>query len=207
MLIHIVSLNFQIITPLTIYNQYPDIELASPVLFCNSECDHEYYVERVNNGTVMEVEFKLDFEYDTLEGILMYKVQRKSTAISDHQYGKVIEEASKVIRFLVAWKIESCRVCEEKIILIEYDDKFDMSENRLAQLYEKVKNIPASYYENVWLICDNTVLKSTCDLSIHKTDFELKTYISEGIKGRHTLKPMWIDPERQVSFLMIIYLY
>jgi hypothetical protein len=183
-----------------IRNQHPDIELTSPVYFCKCGKYYKYPIERTDDGTVMKIDFRPDFDQDTPGGILIYKVQRKRNAGSNHQsnidniYDRVIEETSERIRLLIAWKIKRSEKPKVKIVLVEYDNHFVLNESKLAQLYDKFDIIPSSYYENTWSMYDNTVLKTTYGV-IHE-DLELKITISEGIKDWCTMPALWINLER-----------
>jgi hypothetical protein len=203
MFIYIVSLTLQKIAHMTIHNRYSDIELVSPVLFCNCENRYEYHVEKTDTGSMLKINIKFDTDQD-VEGILMCKIQMKSNTRTNHRYSN--GETSRVMRLLVAWKIKHSRA-HEKTILVEYDDTFEVNENRLEQLYNKVRNIPTMWYRNEWLIYDDTILKVTSNSLTYKRDPGLEITISRGVGDSVTIRPMWIDPERQVSSLMIIYSY
>jgi hypothetical protein len=191
---------------MTIYNDHPYMKLASPVCFCNRGKRYEYCAKRTNTNTVMKIDLKFDLDQDAFEGILMYNVRRKGNARSNHQYSKVIEEALKMMRFLVAWKIE--RSCEPKIgiVLAEYDNRFVLNEDKLAQLHGKVYDLSSCYSLSRWLMYDNTVLE-TMYMIVHREGFELKIDISQGDESENIIRSMWPDSARQVSFLMMIYSY
>jgi hypothetical protein len=198
---YIISITPKKVGSITICNLYPDMELVSPIFYYNHECHYEYHVKK-DTSDVIKID--LYFDQDDARGIMMCKMQRKSNTRSNHQYNH--EETSKVIQFLVAWKITPFWV-DEKIILVEHDDQLVINEDKLARLYDKVKNIPASDIISTWLIDDNKVLKVTCDRSIHKTNHELKITISKGVNGYDIRPNFWIDSTRQVLFKMIIYSY
>jgi hypothetical protein len=199
---------------MTVHNQYPDIELVSPAYFCNRGTYHEYPVKRMDNNTIMKISFRFDIDQDESSGILMYEAQRKGNTRFGHQsnvdpiYAKVIEEALKVMRLLVTWKVKRSWGPKVNIMLVEYDNGFALNEDKLAQLYEKANDIPSgcNLYGCAWLMCDNTTLDVTNE-EVEKPDFESKITISEGFVNRHTIRSRWIDSERQVPSDMIIYFY
>jgi hypothetical protein len=199
MLMCTVSLTIHKTMAMTVHNQHPDVELISPVYFCNRENRYEYHVEKENDGAVL----KIDLGFDLYEpgGILM-QVQRN--AMSNHQYGKVIEEALKIMQLLVTWKAERFGEPKANIMLIEYDDRLAQHEDRLVQLCNK--DIPFSHSSSKWLMCDNTVLKVAYEAS-QKEGLELKIDISQEDEDEYIIRSMWIDSTRQVLFLMIIYSY
>jgi hypothetical protein len=201
MLMYIISLTIHKTMVMTVRNQYPDMKLVSPICFCNRGKCYKYRVKRTNTDVVLNFDLKFDFDQDTLEGILMYEIQRKRNRRSDHQssintaYAKVIEEASKMTRLLVAWKIDRSGGSKVRIILVECDDKLVLNEDKLAQLYKRVNDIPSGYHAITWLMCDNTVLETTYEIE-QKTGIELEITISEGDKDENTKSALWIDPER-----------
>jgi hypothetical protein len=85
----------------TIHNLYSDIELTSPVCFCDNGTYDEYPVDEMDNGTMMKIGFRFDLAQSESGGILMYEVQRKGDTKSDHQLSidiistKAVEDASK----------------------------------------------------------------------------------------------------------------
>jgi hypothetical protein len=211
MLMCIVSLNPQKTMTMTIHNQYPDIELVSPVYFCNRGKRYKYRVKRVHDNTVTKIGFRFDLDQDEYGGILMYTIRRKSNTRSDHQssidpiYAKVIEEASKMTRLLIIWKNKHLGP-KVNITLVECDNKFSLNEDKLVRLYENVNDIPSDYNPSSWLVCNNTALRATHEV-VRKMGLETKITISQELRNWGLTKPMWIDPERQVLLEMIIYFY
>jgi hypothetical protein len=201
MLMYIISLTLHKTMVMTVHNQYPDMKLVSPICFCNRGRRYKYRIKKTDTGAMMKYDLKFDFDQDTLEGILMHEIQRKENERSNHQssintaYTKTIEEASKMTRLLVAWKIDRSGGSKVRIILVECDDKLVLNEDKLAQLYEKINDIPPGYHAITWLMCDNTVLETTYEIE-QKTGIELKITISEGDKDENTKSALWIDPMR-----------
>jgi hypothetical protein len=193
---------------MTIHNQYPDIELVSPVYFCNHGTYNEYPVERTDVSAMMKISFNFFVLGKLPGGILMYKVRRKGSAKSDHQSStdttstEPIENTSKMMRLLMDWKIENFWWPRVRIMLVEYDNELVL--NELEQLYDSINDIPPGYSPSRWLMCDNTVLVATCK-AVQKVSPGLKITISKGAKDEYTKSASWIDSERQVSSLMVIY--
>jgi hypothetical protein len=188
-------------------NQYSDIELVSPVYFCNRGSYNEYTVERTGIGAVIKIGFS--FGLDKLPGgILMYGVQRKGNIESDHQFStdatsiEAVEDTSKITRLLVAWKIEHFGEPKVYIVLVEHDSELEWNEDKQAKLYDKVNEQftrrcnPSRY---TWLVSDNIVLETTYKLA-QKEALELETTISKGIKDCSARPALRIDTERRVSF-------
>jgi hypothetical protein len=203
----------------TVYNQYPDIELVSPVCFCNRRKHYEYHVERMDIGTMMKVGFR--FEFNKLSGgILVYKVQKKENTKYDYQHNtditptEAVEDISKMMRLLVVWKGDNHWRLERRILLVEHDNELVLNEDKLAKLYDKIYNMPLEVYnwtrkydsdgiyKSTWLMYDDIVLEAA-DEVIYERGYELKITISKGDRNLDAMKPMWIDSTRQVSALMI----
>jgi hypothetical protein len=184
----------------TIYNRYPDIELVSPVYFCNCGTYNEPSIER----TYFNVVTKIGFSFDLGKlpgGILMYKVERKGKTKFDYQpntgttFTGAVEDTSKITQLLVAWKISRPREPRVYTALLERSNKLVLNEDKLVQLYDENDNWPfgeSSY--STWLVHDRTILETNA--IVDKKDFELKIAISKGVENMCTKLALWIDPTR-----------
>jgi hypothetical protein len=190
----------------TIYNQSFNIELIPSVYFCNCGTYYEHPVKRMDAG-VMKTDVRFDLDQEESGGILVYEIQRKGRF--DHQSNiatKVIEEALKMVRLLITWKFKRFGESKVNIMLVEYDDKLVPNEDKLAQLYGKLAVILSKCYDphiNTRLMYDNIAIGPICEV-VWKEIPELKITISERATNKYTMKPMWIDSGRQVSFLIIM---
>jgi hypothetical protein len=205
MLMHNASLIFPGTMVMTVHNQYPDIELVSPMYFFNRCIYNEYPLERTDTGAIMKIEFRYDLDQDKPRGILMYKAQRKTRSNHRASIDKLIEDALETMRLLVTWKIECSGELKVNIMLVEYGDEIVLNEDKLAQLYEKVNDIPSSYISrHTWLMYDNTVLMVVHKV-VQKVILELDITIFEEPSSIDIIRPMWIDLSRQVSSEVAIY--
>jgi hypothetical protein len=203
----------------TAYNHYPDIELSPPIYFCNHSTYYEYPIERMDDDAMINIGFRFDLDQDEPGGILMYKVQRKRNTESDHQSStditssEAVEDTSKTMLLLVAWKIEHSEGLGVRILLVEHDNRLVLNEDKLAQLYNKVNDIPSGLHgwahkydgilKSTWLMCNNIVLRATYEIIFEKS-LGLKIAISKGVKDEDTELALWIDSERQVSSLIVL---
>jgi hypothetical protein len=193
-----------------VHNRYSDVELVSPVYFCNHGTYNEYPVERTDIGAMMKIGFS--FGLDKLPGgILMYEVRRKGNTESDYQFNidttfaETVRDTSKMIRLLVVWKIKHFDEPRVHIVLVEHDIELEWNEDKLAKLYDKVNEQSSRHYNPsryTWLVSDNIVLKTTYEVA-QREGLELKIAISKGIKDWSTRPALWIDPERRVSFCKV----
>jgi hypothetical protein len=188
----------------TVNNQCLDIELVSPVYFCSRGTYKEYPVKRTDTGIVMKVSFGSNPGRDESGGILMYEVQKRESIRLARQssvstiYAKVIKEASKRIRLLVAWKMKRSGQLKISIMLIEYDNVHTLNEDKLAQLYDKVNDIFSEHRrssKHTCLIYDNTALNIAYEI-VRKEGLELKITVSEGLVDQGIIRPIWIESER-----------
>jgi hypothetical protein len=207
---YISSLTFHETIYVTTHNLYSDIEIASPVYFCNRGTYNECPVARTNVGAMMKIGFRFDLG-KLLCGILMYEVQKKGNTKSNRQYitdttsTKTIEDTLKMTRLLVIWKIKSYERFKVHIALVEHGNEFVLNEDKLAELYDKVDSqLSRRCNTCAWLMNDNIVLEVTYEV-VQKGDLELKITISKRAKNKYTKSALWTDSERQVLLLIVIY--
>jgi hypothetical protein len=192
-----------------VHNQYLDIELVSPVCFCNCGKSYEYPIEKTDTDAIIKIGSIFRLDQDNPGGILMYGLRRKRNTRSNHQfsvhtiYAKFIEEASKIMRLLAIWKINCFGKPKVNIILVEYDNELVLNEDKLAKLYNKIDEVLFNDSERTWLMYDNTALEARVE--VHKEGFGLSIIISEETENKNNMKPLWIDSERQVLLVMVIY--
>jgi hypothetical protein len=215
MLICTVSFTFHRTMDVTVHNQYLDIELVSPVYFCNRGTCYKYPIEWTDDGAMTKISFGFDINQDKLRGILVYKVQRKINTGSGHQssidttYTKVVEETSKLMWLLVTWEIGHLEKPKINIMLIEHGNESILNEDKLAQLDDTVHNVPFGHncFRCTWLMYNNIALEAAYELVRKEEDFELKITISEGVRSLNTIRSIYIDSERQVLLETMIYFY
>jgi hypothetical protein len=205
-----ISLTLHKVMDMTIHNQYPDIELTSPVYFYNCGTYNEYPVERTDDSAMMKIEFRFDLGQYESRGILMYEVRKKGNEVSNHQsdidimHVKLTEKVSKMMRLLVTWKVERLKKPSVHIMLIEHNNNLVLNEDKLAKLYDKI-NDRSSRYDNpsrcAWLICNNAALVATCKAT-GKNCPKLNINISKEDKNKYTKKPMWVNQKGKYHFLM-----
>jgi hypothetical protein len=196
-----VSLTLHGVMDVAVHNQYPDIELASPVYFCNRGVYNEYPVERTDIGAMLKIDFS--FGLDKLPGgILMYEVRRKGNTESDHQSStdatsiEGVEDTPKTMRLLVVWKIEHFGEARAHIVLVEHDKELEWDEDRLSELHQKCwysLNAWIDPARNNWLLDDGAVLETTS--KVMNGGYRWDIFISEG-DIVNVRKPLWIDVER-----------
>lgn len=186
---------------MNIHYKYSDIELASPACLCNRGTYYEHPIERTNTDTVIKLDFRFDLDQDEPSGILMYNVQGKRKTRFNYSssintiYTKTIEEVLKMTRLLITWKMKHSESPEVNAMLVEYDNKFVLNEDTLAQLYDKVNEIPATHIHSggPWLMYDNIALRVMSKV-VQKTDLELSITVFKTLEDTHTEGRTWIEP-------------
>jgi hypothetical protein len=203
MLMYINSLTLYKTMVMAIHNQYPDIELVSPIHSCNHGIHRGYSVERTNTGAAMKIDFKLDHDQDVFEGISVYEIQRNTRSGYQSSIDTTPTEAAenplRIMRLLVIWKIERSKRPKVNVVLVEYDNGLVLDEDKLAQLYYKVNDIAFGYdpSESRWLMYDDDDAALTAGREvIRKTGLELKITIYQGVRNTDTIRPMWIESGR-----------
>jgi hypothetical protein len=203
-----ISLTLHKVMNMTIHNRHSGIELVSLAYFCAGGTYYEYPAGKTNIGVMMIFDFRFDPDQDTSGGILIYEIRRKGNEISDLQsnvdpiYTKAIEEASKMMRLLVIWKTKHLEEPKANAILVEYDNRLVLDEDKLAQLYGNVNDIPYDRHRCTWSIYSNTALVIRCKVA-WKESLRLDVDISYKERDSNAIRPMWIDSERQVPSLII----
>jgi hypothetical protein len=210
---YIISLTLQRTVDVTVRNSHSFVELVSPVYFCNHGTCYEYPVERTDHDAITKISFRFDFNQHESGGILMYKAQRKVDAGSDHQSSidKVIEDTLNMMQLLVIWKTKDLEEPQVIITLLEHDNEHVLDEDKLAQLYNKMIDIPFIYcyshphqptinfYSLITLVCIHRILYVA-----YKTEWkgilklEMKVFGNDYTTGynEYAMKPMWMDPKR-----------
>jgi hypothetical protein len=192
-LMYTVSLTIYKTMVMTVHNQYPDIELVSPIYFCNHGAYYEYPVERTNTDTMMKIDFKFDHDQDALKGISMYEIRRNTR--SGHQSNidtisaEATEDTLKIMRLLVTWKIGRSEKPKVNVVLVECSNDLLLSEDKLVQFYDRVNDIPSCHSASgcTWLMCGDTALAVRREV-IRKTGLELKITISQGVRSLNTIR-------------------
>jgi hypothetical protein len=124
------SLALQSPVSLNIYTQCHDISLTSPVYFIRGGKWHAVPDQEIDINIVMRNYLKFDSRQDILEGVLIYRIQRKHD-----EFDKSAQDKSKRIHLLVAWHAEHAKGLHVRALLVKHDKKLD--EDKLKKLYQK----------------------------------------------------------------------
>jgi hypothetical protein len=116
---------------LDIHNQCQDINLEFPVYCIHGGKWHVAPDQKINGDAVMRNYLESDIGQDVLKGALVYRIQRG-------QYGKsneFIQDKSKCIQLLVAWRIEHTKGPHVRALLVEHNKEFNWDEDKPKKLH------------------------------------------------------------------------
>jgi hypothetical protein len=188
---------------MTIHNQYPGLELVSPVYFSSGTIYHAPSSQQKDTGNIIESSFGIDSKKTDVKGAVLYKLQRKrTTRIGNRSNSNAssIKNTATNMYLLVVWNVKSCHYNPFYIYLIECTDDFAWNEDKLWALYWKYNyQFYMDYKSNIvtWLMNDNTVMKTKLEVT-YGSDYKLDIVLSKGT-GKYNMKePMKINPKRSV---------
>jgi hypothetical protein len=187
-LIYIASLALQPSIAFNIYNQCQTIKLTSPVYFIHGGKWHAALDQKIDTNAIMRNHLELDSRVDILEGVLMYRLQRKYTMFS-----KFFNDESRLIQLLVVWRIEYANELYVRALLVEHDSELD--EDKLKRLYQKhwyLLGTQVDPIERNWRLRDGKGLITT--IETRNEGYKWDIFITEGKDG--IVRPLWIDIDR-----------
>jgi hypothetical protein len=212
MLTYIVSFGLQFPPRVTIHNQYPNIELVSPVYFGNALVYPKLSDRQIRIGARMKTYFEINVTQNNFEGALLYELQKypDNQCNLDASTTKISKNEAVHVHMLVAWKVKDSKP-SIYVALVKRTKAFAWDEDKLKKLYDK--NLDRlkegrNTISNTWLMDDNETLKTTSSVNGFNEYFELSISISECEKEKEeqdwmgferdnrAMKPLCIDLER-----------
>jgi hypothetical protein len=199
MLMHIISLDIQLPSCVTIHNQCLNIELVSPVYFGNGVVCSKLSDQQISIGTAMRACFEINITQDEFEGALLFKLQR----YSDSQYNmdtsavETDENEATHVYILITWKVGDSKLFAY-VALVEHTKQFAWNEDELRKLYDKNHDRLDKcddIVSNIWLVDNNTTLKTTFEIRSLKGNFGISMSISEE-RDDYAMRPIWMNTER-----------
>jgi hypothetical protein len=183
-----ISLALQSAMNVTINNLYTNIELASPVYLTKDATCQIQFPQKVNSKSEMQTNFKTGIDEDKFGGILLYHLQKEESNEPDKDIST---------QLLVIWGRKS-GLLYSRAWLIEYESKFTWNKIKLERLYygyDRRYNTHPIPSGEMWLLNDNTMLRTLCRIS-YERGFEMKITISEEELPLRPIRPLWIDSDR-----------
>jgi hypothetical protein len=198
---------------ITVHNQYPSLELTSPVYFSDGTTYCVYPNQQTYTGNIMETSFGIDFRQKDLKCVSLYKLQRKRATKTDNQPDNSIasmENTEANMYLLVAWVAKDYEhtFC---VCLVEFTDDFVWDEDKLWALYNDYNDQFHIGNESriiTRFLHGGKVMRIRYEAT-YGSDYKLDIVISEGNREDDTEDPIKIDLKRLVlsspMSIMLIY--
>jgi hypothetical protein len=181
---------------LVINNQFPGIELVSPLYFSNGAVCYLSPDQRVDVGSTMQAIFNIDPDQGLSTIALIYTLQRKNVDHSNEE--PMSNEEATCIRLFVSWMFRSPEEIYVVSDLIEYDRDHvwdNVGLLRLTLHYRPV-DIQDGTIEETYLMYDNAVLMTRADVTHEEEYYKLEMTISETSIKDDTRRIQYIDLDR-----------
>jgi hypothetical protein len=124
---------------ITIHNQYPGLELTSPVYFSTGTIYHVSSSQQVSTDNTVKASFGIDSKQKYRECALLYKLQRKHVT----EPGNQPNNSTAFIEYTIT-NMYLLAVCDVKnnnhefyVCLLEFTDDFAWDEDKLWALYKE----------------------------------------------------------------------
>jgi hypothetical protein len=178
---------------LIIHNQFPGIELVSPLYYSNGAVCCLSPDQRVDVGSTMQAGFNIDLAQEEPIGALMYKLQRKNTDQPDEK--AISNEEAICTRLVMIWKVYRSGEFHIVSFLIEHDKDCIWDKDKLIKLVKRRKlfNIQYTSFEDTWLMHDNTVLMTSLNVTRKEKHYKLEMTISETNINEDTRRSLYIS--------------
>jgi hypothetical protein len=181
---------------LIFHHQFHGIELVSPTYASRRATCHLQPDQNVDDGSITQAGFKIMSSHKSRFGVVMYRLQRKNTDLSN--VDAIPNEEETCTQLVTVWKINRSKKFSATSYLLEHDKDRVWDDNRLLQLardYNPV-NIQYNTIEDTWLTHDRTVLTTILEFDFNPSDVVLNIAISEGVEDGHTKRPERINLKR-----------
>jgi hypothetical protein len=181
---------------LVIHNQFPGIELVSPVYVSNNATDYLSSNQKVDVGATMQVDFNIASWKESVNAFI-YKLQRKNIDQSNENNTSSEEEAT-CTQLVIMWTFNSYGMSCIHPFLIEHDEGRVWNVYDLVELTEDHKIFYTQYAltEDTWLMRDNSVLMTSLNETCEDGCYKLEMTISEASMKDDTQRIMYIDMDR-----------
>jgi hypothetical protein len=176
---------------LTICNQFPGIELVSPVYASTGAKCCLSPDQSVDTGSTTRIGFNIGPDRKWSIGILMYKLQSKIFDQSN-------EDESACSQLVTIWEFNSSKGFYVFLRLIEHDEGHVWDKDKLMKLAFicELVNIQNSIIEKTYLIRDNTVLIARMNEARKEAYYKLSVTISKASIKNETERPWYYDVNR-----------
>jgi hypothetical protein len=146
--------------------------------------------QEIDVDTVMRNYLEFESGRNVLEGVLIYRIQRKRTNLA-----KSAHDESKSTQLLVTWRVEYAQRLFVHVLLVEHNEELDWND-KLRRLYQKYWHSLSTRVDPAgsnWLLRDATVLATS--VKIMNGGYRWDIFISEGADN-NVKRPLKIDAAR-----------
>jgi hypothetical protein len=181
---------------LIIHNQFPGIELTSPIYAGRHVTCCLLPDQSINVDSTIQADFNIDITQHMPTGVLMYKLQRKNTDQSNEDGISNQNEAS-CVQFVITWIVKNSKGFFADSYLFEHNEGCVLDRDKMLELneYYELTNIQYGTIEETWLMHDNTVLMTSLNVTREEC-YKLEMTISEGSIKDDTQRPHYIDMDK-----------
>jgi hypothetical protein len=176
---------------LIIRNQFPGIELISPMYAGDGVTRHLPLDQSVDVGSTTQAGFDIDLIQGEPIGILMYELKNKKQLNKEAIYS---QDETTLAQLYVVWKVNNYKEFCVFSDMIEHDKGRIWDKNKLIKLAMRYKtsNIHTPV-RKTYLIRDNTVLMKIVNATREEECHKLEMTIIEGSIDEYTRRPEYID--------------
>jgi hypothetical protein len=183
---------------LVIHQQFPGIELVSPLYYSDGAICYLPPDQRVDVGSTTQVGFNIDLAWYRSTGTLMYRLRKKNTDQSNED-AISSEDEVKHIQFVLTWVAYRFEIPYIYLRLIEHDknrvwDRIGLM--KLAGGYKEYYYSQRYPEERTYLMRDNTMLMTRVDMTRERACYKIEMTISKTDKYYFSEKTEYIDVDR-----------
>jgi hypothetical protein len=178
---------------LIVYNQFPGIELASPV-HVNSGACYLMPAQIIHAGTFLPIDFSIDFSLGEPIGISMYELRNNRPPGNDVIFN---EDEVKCIYLLIIWKVDSAGKFSVYSDLIKYDRGRAWNKNELIRVAHWYKLYDIYFpIEHTYLIRNDVALKARIGATREADGYKLEIAIFETSAKDDTWRLWYFNMDR-----------
>jgi hypothetical protein len=171
---------------LIIHNQFPGIELVSPMYYINGATCYLSPAQRVDVDSTTQAGFDIGLTQDKSTGVLIYKLQRRNA-------DEFNEETC--IRIVIIWEVHRSGKFSVASLIVEHNKSHVWDEDKSLQLI-KHRDLFGMQYdltEETYLMREHTVLMTRMSIIRKEEYYELEMTITEGSINEDTQRLRYID--------------
>jgi hypothetical protein len=193
---------------ITIHNQYPNLELTSPVYYSNGTTCHVSHSQQVDTGNIMKASFGIGFRQKYFKSVLLCRLQIRYASRAGNQLNSSIASINDTATNVYLLVVLDAGNYDQIFYtyLIECADDFSWDEDKLWMLHRKYNfRVCKNYKSNIitWLMHGSVVMKIRRDVT-YGSDYKLNVFITEGAGSYNVESPVKIELKGLVLSLSML---